>query len=345
MIRALLPRLRAGETLTSEQAAGAVTAMMGGAEEPSVIGAFLMAMAARGETEEELLGGAQALRDAAVPFTPPYVPLLDTCGTGGDGSHSFNVSTAVAFVAASAGIHVAKHGNRSVSSRCGSADVLEALGATVDLGPEACEDVLRETGFCFLYARRFHPAVGRVAPIRQALGIRTLFNWLGPLANPARSTHQLLGVPSEAHVAPVARVLAGLGIMRALVVHGGGGLDELSLEGDNVAVFVDVGTEPREISIRAADFGLAAAPVEALRGGDAAENAAILRRVLGGEAGAPRDAVTLNAGAALWVAGAAPDMAEGVRQAARLLDEGAPARVLDAFVAATRRHHDGSVDA
>jgi len=344
MIRALLPRLRGGETLTRQEAAGAVTAMMGEGEDPAVIGAFLMALAARGETEDELLGGAEALRAAAVPFTPPYMPLLDTCGTGGDGSHSFNVSTAVAFVAASAGIHVAKHGNRSVSSRCGSADVLEALGATVDLGPEACKDVLRETGICFLYARRFHPAVGRVAPVRQALGIRTLFNWLGPLANPARSTHQLLGVPSRAHVAPVARVLGRLGTVRALVVHGAGGLDELSLEGENVAVAIDAGGAPREFTIRADELGLAAAPVEALRGGDAAENGALLRRVLAGEPGAPRDVVTLNAAAALWVAGAAPDLPGGVRLAAELLEQGAPARALDAFLAATRRHRPAEED-
>jgi anthranilate phosphoribosyltransferase len=250
MIRALLPRLQRGERLSRREAADAVSAMMGGEEEPAVVGAFLMALAARGESEDELQGGAEALREAAVPFTPPYVPLLDTCGTGGDGSHSFNVSTAVAFVAAAAGVHVAKHGNRSVSSRCGSADVLEALGAVVDLGPDACEDVLRETGICFLYARRYHPAVGRVAPIRQALGIRTLFNWLGPLANPARATHQLLGVPERGRVEPVARVLSALGTMRALVVHGAGGLDELSLDGENIAVAIEAGGARAKLEFR-----------------------------------------------------------------------------------------------
>jgi anthranilate phosphoribosyltransferase len=265
-IRALLPRLARGETLAREEAAAAVGAMVGGGEDPAAIGAFLMALAARGETEAELLGGAQALRDAAVPFAPPYVPLLDTCGTGGDGAQSFNVSTAVAFVAAAAGVHVAKHGNRSVSSRCGSADVLEALGAVVDLGPEASEAVLRDAGLCFLYARRFHPAVGRVAPVRQALGIRTLFNWLGPLANPARATHQLLGVAERRLVEPVARVLAGLGVARALVVHGGGGFDELSLSGENVAVVVEGGGADRTLWIAAADLGLAPAGPDALGG-------------------------------------------------------------------------------
>ncbi|HSQ59802.1 MAG TPA: anthranilate phosphoribosyltransferase [Acidobacteriota bacterium] len=340
-IRALLPRLARGETLAREEAAAAVGAMVGGGEEPAAIGAFLMALAARGETEAELLGGAEALREAAIPFAPPYVPLLDTCGTGGDGSQSFNVSTAVAFVAAAAGVHVAKHGNRSVSSRCGSADVLESLGAVVDLGPEASEAVLRDAGLCFLYARRFHPAVGRVAPVRQALGIRTLFNWLGPLANPARATHQLLGVAERRLVEPVARVLAGLGVSRALVVHGGGGFDELSLSGENVAVVVEGGGTDRTLRVAAPDLGLAPAGPEALLGGDAAENAAILRRIVTGEKGPRRDIVLLNAAAALWVAGAAPDLPAAARKAEHLIDSGAVANALDAFVAATRRHADG----
>jgi anthranilate phosphoribosyltransferase len=268
-------------------------------------------------------------------------PLLDTCGTGGDGAQSFNVSTAVAFVAAAAGVHVAKHGNRSVSSRCGSADVLEALGAVVDLGPDASESVLRDAGLCFLYARRFHPAVGRVAPVRQALGIRTLFNWLGPLANPARATHQLLGVAERRLVEPVARVLAGLGVSRALVVHGGGGFDELSLSGENVAVVVEGGGADRMLRVSAADLGLAQAGPDALLGGDAPENAAILRRIFAGEAGARRDIVVLNAAAALWVAGAAPDLHAAARRAEQLIDSGAAAGALEAFVAATRRHAGG----
>jgi anthranilate phosphoribosyltransferase len=338
VIRALLPRLAAGETLAREEAAAAVRAMMDGEAEPAVVGAFLMALAARGEREEELLGGAEALRDAAVPFSPPYLPLLDTCGTGGDGSHSFNVSTAVALVAAAAGVPVAKHGNRSVSSRCGSADVLEAFGAVVDLGPAACEEVLRDTGFCFLYARRFHPAVGRVAAVRQSLGIRTLFNWLGPLANPARATHQLLGVSERSRVEPVARVLSALGVVRAMVVHGGGTLDELSLDGENVAVVVDAEGEPEPVRVDARALGLRPAPVEALRGGDAAANAAIVRRVVSGEPGPARDAVVLNAAAALWIAGAAPSLEAGARRAETLLDDGGAARTLEAFVAATRRH-------
>jgi len=337
MIRELLPKLVRGERLTREEASSAVRAMVGGGEEPAIIGAFLAALAARGESESELLGGAEALRAEAIPFAPDVSPLLDTCGTGGDGSGSFNVSTAVAFVAAANGVAVAKHGNRSVSSRCGSADLLEALGAVIDLGPAACGAVLAETGFCFLYARRFHPAVGRVAPVRQALGIRTLFNWLGPLANPARATHQLLGVSERDRVEPVARVLQGLGTSRALVVHGGG-LDELSLEGENVAVSVTRGESPRAVTIDARELGLKPSPPEALRGGDAAENAALLRHLYAGKAGAIRDAVILNAAAALWVGERAKDVAEGARLAARVLDDGSAGRTLDAFIAATQRH-------
>ncbi len=341
MIAEFLPRLIRGERLAREEAAAAVRAMVRGEEEPAVIGAFLATLAARGEAESELLGGAEALRAEAIPFDPGIAPLLDTCGTGGDGSHSFNVSTAVAFVAAAAGAPVAKHGNRSVSSGCGSADVLESLGAVVDLGPEACGAILQEIGFCFLYARRFHPAVGRVAPVRKALGIRTLFNWLGPLANPARATHQLLGVSDLDRVEPVARVLLELGTRRALVVHGGGGVDELSLEGENVAILVETGKTPRPFPVEARALGLKNAPVSALRGGDAVENAGIVRRVFAGERGAARDAVVLNAAAALWVAERAADLSEGARLAARTLDEGSAGRTLDAFIAATRRHAAG----
>lgn len=338
MIRELLPRLVRGERLSREEAASAVRAMVAGDADPAVIGAFLTALAARGESEDELLGGAEALRAEAIPFAPDVRPLLDTCGTGGDGSGSFNVSTAVAFVAAAAGVPVAKHGNRSVSSRCGSADLLEALGAVVDLGPEACDAILRETNFCFLYARRFHPAVGHVAPIRSALGIRTLFNWLGPLANPARATHQLLGIPEASRVETVARVLQGLGAKRALVVHGGGGLDELALEGENIAIAVEGSAPPRRVRIEAAALGLKSAPGAALAGGEAADNVAMLRRVFEGQRGAIRDAVVLNAAAALWVAERTTSLEAGARRAEAVLDDGSAMRTLQAFVAATQRH-------
>ncbi len=333
MLRDLLPRIREGATLTREEASAAVRSMMRGEAEDGDIAEFLALLAARGETEAELLGGAEALREEAIPFPADRGPLLDTCGTGGDSSGTFNISTIVAFVAAAAGVRVAKHGNRSVSSRCGSADVLEALGASIDLGPDAAARVLDETGFTFLYARRYHPAMKRVAAVRQRLGIRTLFNWLGPLANPARASHQLLGVSDGARAEGVARVLAGLGVVRGLVVHGAGGLDELALAPGNVA-FEAAGSarsiDPREI-------GLALAPVESLLGGDASRNAAILRDVVSGAGGAPRDAVVLNAAAALWIAGKTATLVAGARLAEELLDSGAAARAVDRYVAASRR--------
>lgn len=316
--------------------------MVRGEEPEEDVAAFLVALARRGETEAELLGGAEALRAEAVPFPSTGGPLLDTCGTGGDSRATFNVSTAVAFVAAAAGVPVAKHGNRSVSSRCGSADVLEALGATIDLGPDAAARVLEESGFTFLYARRFHPAIKRVAAVRERLGIRTLFNWLGPLANPAGASHQLVGVPDPGRVETVARVLGGLGVARALVVHGAGGLDELGLEPGNIAVESSWATSAAAITSRAheidaRDLGLRPAPPEALLGGDAAENAAILRRVFAGERGPKRDAVLLNAAAALWIAGAVATLRAGAVYAGELIDCGAATLTLDRYVALSNR--------
>ena len=340
MIRELLAHVVRGGRLNRDEAAAAVRAMVRGEAEPAVVAAFLTALAARGETGEELLGGAIALRGEAVPFTSKRPAVLDTCGTGGDAAHQINVSTAAALVAASAGIPVAKHGNRSVSSRCGSADVLEALGARVDLGPQGSARVLEETGFTFLYARRFHPAMRQVAPIRQALGIRTLFNWLGPLCNPAGVTRQLLGVSDGSRVGMVAEVLAGLGLERALVVHGAGGVDELSLEPGNTVLEVHAGAWPRPREVEAAAIGLSAAPPEALQGGDPAENAGLLRAVLAGERGPRRDAVLLNAAAAIWVAGGASTLAAAAELAAERIDSGAAARLVEAYVALSQRAGD-----
>jgi len=338
MISGLLPRLREGATLTRQETADAVRSMMRGEAEDPDIAEFLTLLAKRGETEAELLGGAEALRAEAIPFPGGRGALLDTCGTGGDSSGSFNISTAVAFVVAATGVPVAKHGNRSVSSRCGSADLLEALGASIDLGPEAAARVLDETGFTFLYARRFHPAMKRVAAVRQSLGIRTLFNWLGPLANPARASHQLLGVSDGDRAEGVARVLAGLGVTRGLVVHGAGGLDELALAPGNLAFETGgaggAGT-PRSIDPR--DVGLAVSPLEALRGGDAGRNAAILHDVVSGQKGPPRDAVVLNAAAALWIAGKADTLEAGARLAEETLDRGAAAKTVERYVLVSRR--------
>jgi anthranilate phosphoribosyltransferase len=340
MIRELLPRLLGGERLTRAESTAAIRAIVRGECDPAVVGAFLVLLAQRGETADELAGGAEALRSEAVPFPSPPGPLLDTCGTGGDHRHTFNVSTAVALVAAAAGARVAKHGNRSVSSRCGSADVLEALGAKVELGPRAASRALEATGFCFLFAPRYHPSMREVAPVRRALGVRTLFNWMGPLANPARASHQLLGIPEREKLDVVANVLRALGVRRALVVHGAGGLDELALEAGNSTLLVEGDREPRNIRIEASDLGLRAASPEALRGGDASENAAIVRSVLGGAPGPRRDLVLLNAAAALWVSERCRSMDEGVRLAGDAIDCGAAVRTLDRYIEISRESID-----
>jgi len=332
MIRELLPRLLRGDRLTREEAAAAIGSIVRGENDNTLVAAFLVCLAQRGESDEELTGGAEALRAAAVPFPATRGPILDTCGTGGDGSHTFNISTAVALVAAGAGAPVAKHGNRSVSSRCGSADVLEALGAKIEIGPRGAARALAETGFCFLYARRFHPSMRNVAFVRESLGVRTLFNWLGPLANPAHATHQLVGVPERSRLEPMARVLHALGVSRALVVHGTGGLDELSLEAGNEAILVGQGSASQSVSIEAAALGLAPAPASALRGGDVARNAAYVRALLSGERGPRRDTVVLNAAAALWIAQRASSLEDGAGLAIKSLDSGAAARTLERYV-------------
>jgi len=337
MIRELLPRLTRGERLTREETGAAVRAMMRGEAPDEEIKAFLLALAGRGETAAELLRGAEALRAEAVPFPSPRQPLLDTCGTGGDGSYTYNISTAVAFVASAAGVAVAKHGNRSVSSRSGSADVLEALGASIELGPEGAARALEETGFTFLNARQFHPAMRHVARARSELGIRTLFNWLGPLSNPARASHQLLGVAEGSRVEMVAQVLSQLGITRALVVHGTEGVDELSLLEGNVAVETGPNGTQAPRSIEARPLGLPPAGIDSLRGGDPAQNAGILRAVLSGEPGARRDALVLNAAAALWISGRAASLAEGAALAKEQLDSRRALQVLERFVAVSRK--------
>jgi len=336
MIRDLLPRLLRGERLTREETGAAVRAMMRGEVADAPIAAFLFALAQRGESAEEMLGGAEALRAEAVPFPSARPILLDTCGTGGDRSHTYNISTAAALIAAAAGVSVAKHGNRSVSSRSGSADVLEALGATIELGPLGAARALEETGFTFLNARRFHPAMRHVARARTELGIRTLFNWLGPLSNPAHATHQLLGVAERDRVAMVAEVLSKLGITRAFVVHGTGGLDELSLEEGNLVYEAGRNGAGKRRTMEAGALGLKPAGIETLQGGDPATNAGIIRAVLSGERGPRRDALLLNAAAALWVAGAASTLEEGATLAAEQIESRRAIQVLDRFVAISR---------
>jgi len=326
-----LHRVVAGVDLDEAEAQAAVDCIMAGEASDAQIGAFLTAMRMKGETETELTGAARAMRARVVPVRHSLAKVVDTCGTGGDGAHTFNVSTAVALVVASAGGHVAKHGNRAVSSAVGSADVLEALGVRIDLQPDAIERCLVKTGLGFMFAPRHHGALKHAATARRQLGFRTLFNLLGPLTNPAGATHQLLGVFDGSKVGLVARTLGRLGLTRALVVHGPGGLDELGLDGPSRAALLSE-RQVEELVIDPARLGLSPSPVEALRGGDAATNAAIVRAVLAGEPGPRADVVALNAGAALWVAELAGSLAEGLERARELLATGRALATLAALV-------------
>jgi anthranilate phosphoribosyltransferase len=310
--------------------------IMSGAATPAQIGAFLMALRVRGETPEEIAGAADSLRSHALAVHSGRRPLVDTCGTGGDGTGTFNISTAAAFVVAGSGMAVAKHGNRSVSSRAGSADVLEALGARIDLPPEGAAACLDAVGVGFFFAPVHHGAVRHAAPVRRELGIRTLFNLLGPLANPAGATHQLLGVYDPRLTETVAEVLRLLGAEGAMVVHGHGGLDEISLAGPTrVSELREGGV--RTYTVEPADFGVRTAGVEALKGGDAGENANLMLAVFDGEKGARLDAVAVNAGAALFLAGRAAGLREGFELARKTIEDGSARRTLAAFVDFTRR--------
>jgi anthranilate phosphoribosyltransferase len=298
------------------------------------VGALLVGFRMKGETVDELVGATRALlaRAVAVPGVP--AGAVDTCGTGGDGAATFNVSTAAGLVVAGAGVPVAKHGNRAVSGNVGGADVLEALGVALDLPPPALGECLRTVGFAFLFAPALQPALRHVGGARSEIRVRTLFNLLGPLANPARLRRQLIGVSDPAHLRTIAEVAARLGHERTWVVHGAGGLDELALQGPSEVLEVANGAV-RSWTVSAAEVGLAAAPVAALRVGTVAESAARIRAILAGERGPGRDVVCLNAGAALVVAGAAADLETGVKRAAAAIDSGAAAAVLERLVAFT----------
>ncbi len=298
------------------------------------IAALLVALRTRGETVGEIVGAARALRAKAVTATCVDPRTVDTCGTGGDGADTFNVSTTAAFVVAGAGVPVAKHGNRAASSRAGSIDVLEALGVQVDLEVETSARILREVGIAPFFARRAHPAMRYVASVRQELGIRTLMNCLGPLLNPMGVRHQLVGVYSRALVEPLAEALGRLGARRALVVHGSDGLDEITTTGRTWAALWE-GAHLVPLEIDPAVHGVPPPVAGALRGGDAAENAAIVRAVLEGERGARRDITLLNAAGALWVAGAAGDLDEGLEQSRQSIDSGAARAKLEELVRAS----------
>jgi len=332
MLSEVLARVTGGESLDRETARKVMSLIMRGEATDAQVACLLTALRMRGETPEEIAGFAQAMRDAAVNIRPSVSPLVDTCGTGGDGRGTFNISTSAAFVAAGAGVYVAKHGNRGVSSSCGSADVLEALGVDVEVEPERVRACIEEVGIGFLFAPRFHPAMRHVMRARREMGIPTAFNLLGPLANPAGAQYQLLGVGKRDKAHLVAGALAGMGVRRALVVHGEDGMDEISTSSPTLVWEVGEG-EIREGRIEPEKLGLEAADPRTLRGGSAEENARIIRdEVLAGKPGPRRDITVLNAAAALYVAGRAADLREGISLAREAIDSGRAMRKLELLV-------------
>lgn len=317
--------------LSEEEAEAAFGAMLDGGPSDEAIAAFLAALSDRGETASEIAGAVRAMRARMLPVAAP-ANAIDVCGTGGDGHHTLNVSTAVAIVVAACGVPVAKHGNRAASSKAGAADTLEALGLNLDRAMATAEATLADLGIAFLFAGKHHPAMARIMPIRKALGRRTIFNLTGPLTNPAGVRHQLVGIARPDYVPIYAEALARLGIERAFVVSGDEALDELSLAGGNTLADV-AGGQVSLTRIDAAAAGLPHAPVAALRGGDATHNAAALRALLMGQPGPYRDAVLFNAAAALLVAGVVADWPAGVEQAAEAIDRRLARALLDCWIA------------
>jgi len=317
--------------LDESEAEAAFSAMFDGDLPDEAIADFLVALSDRGETAAEIAGAARAMRARMIPINAP-ANAIDVCGTGGDGHHTLNVSTAVALVVAACGVPVAKHGNRAASSKAGAADTLEALGLDLNRAMETAEETLGDLGICFLFAVRHHPAMGRIMPIRKKLARRTIFNLMGPLANPARVRRQLVGIARPAYVPIYAEALARLGTERSFVVSGDEGLDELSLAGGNELAEV-VDGEVRMKRVDAAVAGLPHAPIEALRGGDPQHNAAELHKLLLGETGPYRDAVLFNAAGALLMAGEVETWAEGAEEAAEAIDKGLAKALLDCWIA------------
>jgi anthranilate phosphoribosyltransferase len=322
VIQSAIARAVANQNLTRELARASMEQILAGEATPAQIGALAVALRMKGEIPEEIAGMAEAMRARVSPLRTRRAPLIDTCGTGGDNAGTFNISTTVAIVTASCGVAVAKHGNRAVSSRTGSADVLEALGARLDLTPENAGRSLDLHGITFLFAPNYHTALRHAAGPRREIAVRTVFNLLGPLTNPAGATRQLLGVYSDTLVRPVAEVLQQLGSERAWVVHGRDGLDELTVFAkSHVAELAD--GKVHEFEVDPGAYGLSHSDRAQVAGGDAAANADRIRRVLAGEKGAARDIVVLNTAAALVVAGTARDLGDGVKKAAEALDSGA----------------------
>lgn len=335
-IRKALALLIEGRSLSAGEAEAVMEQIMTGQATPAQIGGLLTALRAKKETTEEITGFARAMRRNAVTVSSHRTPLVDVCGTGGDGSGTFNISTAAAFVIAGTGMAVAKHGNRSVSSKCGSADVLEALGVHLALAPEVVGACIDEVGIGFLYAPRLHPAMKHAIGPRREMGIRTVFNILGPLTNPAGAHVQVLGVYDAALTEVMAQVLQALGCEAAFVVHGGGGLDELSTIGPNKMTQLRDG-EIRTFTLDPQSLGLPRATLSDLRGDDAEANAAIIEDILTGTPGPRRDVVMLNAAACLVAGNTAPDLAAGLNSAAESIDSGAAKATLDALIAFSRK--------
>lgn len=353
MLKDLIRKLLAGIDLTEGEMIDAMEEIMGGEATHAQMAAFLTALRIKGETVEEIAGAAKVMREHATPIhvkksAGPSVSLdrdeinvdretiIDTCGTGGDATNTFNISTTTAFVLAGAGVKVAKHGNRAVSSKCGSADVLEALGVNLDVSPAKVEECIDQIGIGFLYAPLLHSAMKHVAPVRREIGIRTIFNILGPLTNPASASRQVLGVYKKELAPVMANVLGRLGSERALVVHGSDGLDEITITGPSHIAELRNG-KVEEYQIRPEDFGLISSSPEAIKGGDKAENARIVREVLQGEPGPRRDIVLMNAAAALLAADAVKSMSEGIRTASEAIDSGKAERKLEQLVEMTNR--------
>jgi len=337
-IQNCLKQLQQGKMLSQQQAQHAFQEIMQGHATSAQIGGLLMALSVLGETHDVLTGAAKAMRAASSQVMPRTSSLLDTCGTGGDGASTFNISTTVAFVVAACGQAVAKHGNRAISSRSGSADVLQTSGVHLDLSPEQVAQCIDDTGIGFLFAQNHHPAMRHAIGTRKELGVRTVFNLLGPLTNPANADYQVLGVFSKDKLMMVAQTLLDLGIKRALVVHGRDGMDEITTTDISDAVWVEQGQPLRAFEIDPTAFGIPYSNPESLAGGGPKENLAIMHAILAGEPGAGRDIVLLNAAAALWVSGKADSIAQGLAQAATAIDNHHAIHQLRSLITWTQQH-------
>ena len=342
MFSTLIEKLQRRQDLTTDEAAAAMDEIMEGRAQPAQIAGLLIALAMKGERPAEIVGLARTMRARATKLSKVPEDVFDTCGTGGDRAHTFNVSTVAALVVAAAGVRVAKHGNRSVSSRCGSADLFEALGVNVAAPPPVVERCLMDAGIAFFFAPTFHPSMRHAAPTRKELGVRTAFNLLGPLTNPAGASRQLVGVPRPELTELVARSLSLLGARRAWVVHGADGLDEISTTGYTKVSECRDGAV-NTFYLHPSDVGVPKATPESLKGGDAAANATVARDVLAGARGAPRDIVLMNAAASLLIAGAAADLADGMKMAEAAIDEGRAGAALERLVRASQAAPEAAV--